>query len=59
MEYREIGYSIGEIGNGKWDWKLHPKLVNDGVMWEIIHGQADTREKAIQAAKAAIDKKLG
>ena len=43
-----------EIGNGKWNWKLHPKLVNDGVMREIIHGQADTREKAIQAAKAAL-----
>jgi len=53
--YKGILYSIADLGNGKWRWKLHPKLVPNQVS-TIVSGEADSHDDAITEAEAAIDK---
>jgi hypothetical protein len=58
-EYRKIGYSITDLGNGKWQWKLHPKKEAD-AMTPIISGEiSGTHDEAVAAAKKEIDTLIG
>lgn len=53
--YREIGYSVTALGNGRWQWKLYPKKVPD-VLRTVVSGEiSGTFDDAVVAAKAAID----
>jgi len=54
MKYREMEYSIGDNGNGKWGWKIHRQL-DPRLMRPIRSGEADSYGEAIVMAKAAID----
>jgi hypothetical protein len=58
--HRGIGYSISDLGDGKWRWKLHPKKEpGRSEMTSIISGDiVGTRDEAIEAAKKAIDAQL-
>ena len=49
-EYRGIGYSITDLKNGKWRWKLHPKKPDISSS-----GEAPTHDDAVAGAKRAID----
>ncbi|MGD0109643.1 MAG: hypothetical protein ABSC06_37305 [Rhodopila sp.] len=54
--HRDVGYSISDLGNGKWQWKLHPKLKPGSEVASIISGEiSGTHDEAVVAAKAAID----
>ena len=52
-EYRDVGFSIGENGDGTWRWKLHPPKT--GTMKLASLGQSGSRDEAIEAARRAID----
>lgn len=58
-EHRGVGYSITDLGNGNWRWKLHPKKKAQGAMVEvtpITSGEiSGTRDEAVAAAKRAIE----
>jgi hypothetical protein len=57
--HRGVGYSITDLGSGKWRWKLHPKLKPTSELTPIISGEiSGTCDVAAAAAKAAIDKHL-
>jgi hypothetical protein len=57
MIYRYVEYSVGDTGNTQWRWKIHRELDPD-VTTAALFGHADTREEAIAAAEAAIDRIL-
>jgi len=58
VPYRGIAYSTNDNNNGRWTWKLHPKLV-PGVSRTIPSGEViGTQDDAIAAAEMAIDRFL-
>jgi hypothetical protein len=54
--YRGIEYGVNEKENGIWQWNYYPKLERGPKESGTIKG---TREEAVSACKAAIDKWLG
>jgi hypothetical protein len=46
-----VGYWIADLGNGKWQWKLHPKLKPASELAPIISGEiSGTYDAAVAAA---------
>lgn len=41
--HRGVGYWIADLGNGKWQWKLHPKLKPASELAPIISGEISGR----------------
>jgi hypothetical protein len=54
--YRGIEFAVFETKPGEWKWSYHPKIEKGAAERGQIKG---TREAAIIACKAAIDKWLG
>jgi hypothetical protein len=54
--HQGVAYSVADIGNGKWRWKLHREITVTGELVPIISGEVSgTHDAAVAAAKAAID----
>ena len=58
--YRGVGYSISDLGDGKWRCKLHPKIETGGSeMTSVDSGDiVGTRDEAIKVAQKVIDEQL-
>ena len=55
LPYRGIGFGVYDEGRGRWRWTYYPKMGLGLAKSGTIKG---TREMAIAACKAAIDKWL-
>jgi hypothetical protein len=57
ITHRGCRFSISELDSAKWRWTLHPELHNHAT--EALYGEVSgTREDAIKAAKAAIERNM-
>jgi hypothetical protein len=56
LPYRGIEFGVDPEGEGEWLWHYHPKVGHGIAERGLVKG---TREEAIAACKAAIDRLLG
>jgi hypothetical protein len=56
--HRGCRFSISELGGANWRWTLHPQDQADATKSNLYGEASGTREDAIQAAKAAIERQM-
>ena len=58
MKYRGIEYSVVDMGNVRWRWRIHPTKESD-VFRTFTAGEVfGVQRDALAAAEAAIDRML-
>jgi len=56
--HRGCRFSISELENAKWRWTLHPEEQANVIKSKLYGEVSGTRDDAIRAAKAAIERQM-